>query len=235
MADRPKRPPTGSNDEPYRITRPRIAPPPPLPPRPAYHSKTEPLDEKRAELVRRYVKGEEIPASDEPPAIEEPSFESSARDFEAPDGARIVALSPDMTIRPRRSLHQKIKEWSETASHAQKIIVATFAIGTTVGPFLPIVYQWTLQPLVTWVRTRASVADIEAASKKACLDQLADAGKADESALSALRTEVADAGALQGSNWDKQDEINAHVYKELNRLRLQTPPKPIGPKATGKR
>jgi hypothetical protein len=233
MADRPKRPPTGNN-EPYRVTRPRIAPPPPLPPRPAYRSQAD-LDEKRAELVRAYVHGEEIPASD-PPSDPEPSFQSSARDVSseppAVPRARMVELPPDMTIRPRRSLHQKIKDWSETASHAQKIVVAVFAIGTTAGP---LIYQWAIHPVITWVRTRPSLEEAEAAGKKACFDLLADAGKADELALGTLRAELGDAGALQGSNWDKQDEINAHVHKELSRLRLQTPPKPIGPKATGHR
>lgn len=238
MADRPKRPPTGSN-EPYRVTRPRIAPPPPLPPRPAHRSKTD-LDEKRAELVRAYVHGEEIPASEPPPPSDpEPSFQSSARDFDPsapppgpPPPVRIVKLGPDMTVRPRRSLHQKIKDWAETASHAQKIFVAVVAIGTPVGTLL---YQWAIQPVVTWVRTRASVEYVETAGRKACIEALADAGKADESALGALRAEVADAGLLQGSNWDKQDEINAHVSRELSRHRLQTAPAPIGPKAKGRR
>lgn len=227
MADRPKRPPpTERNETPFRVTRPRIAPPPPLPPRPAHRSQTE-LDDK----LLAYVNDEE------PPSDPEPSFQSSARDVDAsappaPPPVRIVKLGPDMTVRPRRSLHQKIKDWAETASHAQKIFVAVVAIGTPVGTLL---YQWAIHPVVTWVRTRASVEYVETASKKACIEALADAGKADESALSALRTEVADAGLLQGSNWDKQDEINAHVSRELSRHRLQTPPKPIGPKATGKR
>jgi hypothetical protein len=231
MADRPKRPPTGSNDEPFRVTRPRIAPPPPLPPRPHRGG----LDEKKAEMLRAYVNGEEIPASDVPPSSDpEPSFQSSARDdvdASVPprrSPRRMVHLPDDMTIRPRRSLHQKIKDWSETFSHAQKIVVAVFTIGTAAGPLL---YQWTIKPVVTWVRTRASIEE----SKKACFDLLADAGKADEIAVGALRAEVGDAGVLQGANWDKQDEINAYVSKELSRLRLQTPPKPIGPKATGKR
>jgi hypothetical protein len=231
--DGPKRTPTGRN-EPFRVTRPRIAPPPPLPPRP-----TRALDEKQAELVRAYVQGEEVPVSDPPPPSDpEPSFQSSARDFGSsepppprPPRARMVELSADMTIRPRRSLHQKLKEWGETISHAQKILVAVSVIGATVGPF---VYRWTVEPVVIWVRTRASVADIEAAGKKACLASLE--AKADVAALDILREEVADAGAQQGGTWDKQDEINAHVHKELSRMRPQTPPPALGPKgkATGK-
>jgi hypothetical protein len=203
----PKRPPTGSN-EPFRVTRPRIAPPPPLPPRPSVRS--EP-----------------------PPSDPEPSFESSARDFGSseppppPPRTRMVELSADMTIRPRRSLHQKLKEWGETISHAQKIIVAISVIGATVGPF---VYRWTVEPVVVWVRTRASVADA-----KACLALLET--KADVAVVDVLRGEVADAGMQQGGNWDKQDEINANVHKELTRLRPQTPPASLGPKAkaSGKR
>jgi hypothetical protein len=207
--DGPKRPPTGS-DEPFRVTRPRIAPPPPLPPRP----RRAPLDEKQAELVRAYVQGEEIPVSEPPPPR-----------------ARMVELAADMTIRPRRSLHQKLKEWAETISHAQKIIVAVSVIGATVGPF---VYRWTVEPVVVWVRTRASVADAEAAGKKACLALLET--KADIAAVDVLREEVGDAGAQLGGTLDKQDEINAHVHKELSRLRPQTPPPSLGPKgkAAGK-
>src|ERR1044071_1615112 len=99
MADRPKRPPGGN--EPFRVTRPRIAPPPPCPPRPAYRSKTE-LDEK----LRAYVKDEELASEPPPPSDPEPSFQSSARDFDAsappaPPTTRMVELTPDMTIRPR--------------------------------------------------------------------------------------------------------------------------------------
>jgi hypothetical protein len=224
MADRPKRPPTGSN-EPFRVTRPRIAPPPPLPPRPA-RSKAG-LDDKQAELVRAYVKGEEIPEESDPPS--DPDFDSSARDFDSSEPprprARMVELQPDMTIRPRRSLHEKIKDWSDTLSHAQKIIVAIFTIGTAAGPSI---YSWVIKPVVEWVRTRSSVAEAEAAGKEACTALLAT--KANEAAVTVLRAEVADAGVLQGSNWDKQDDINAHVHKELSRIRPQTPPAAIGPK-----
>jgi hypothetical protein len=215
--DGPKRPPTGN--EPFRVTRPRIAPPPPLPPRP----------------TRAHVQGDEIQVSEPPPPSDpEPSFQSSARDFgssEPPPRTRMVELAADMTIRPRRSLHQKVKEWAETISHAQKILVAVSVIGATVGPF---VYRWTVEPVVIWVRTRASVADAEAAGKKSCLELLG--AKADVAAVDILRGEVADAGAQQGGIWDKQDEINAHVHKELSRIRPQTPPSALGPKgkATGK-
>ncbi|HMI84881.1 MAG TPA: hypothetical protein VK550_12360 [Polyangiaceae bacterium] len=229
--DGPKRPPTGSN-EPFRVTRPRIAPPPPLPPRPPRGKPT--LDDKQAELVRAYVEDESEPP---PPSDPEPSFQSSARDFGSsestppPPRGRMVELAADMTIRPRRSLHQKFKEWGETISHAQKIIVAVSVIGATVGPF---VYRSMVEPGVVWVRTRASVADAEAAGKKACLALLE--AKVDVAAVDVLRAEVADAGAQQGGTWDKQDEINAHVHKELSRLRLQTPPPALGPKgkAAGK-
>jgi hypothetical protein len=230
MADRPKRPPTGSND-PFRNTRPRIAPPPPLPPRPAYRTKPG-LDDKQAEMVRAYVKGEELPDSEPPPSDPEPSFATSTReDFDSSEppapSRRMVELTPDMTIRPRRSWPRAVKDWAETLSHAQKIIIGIGAIGSAAWATGTALYK-AADATYDWVQTRASSADV-AVAVETCVN--INKKKADQIALEDLRAEIGDAGARLGETWDKQDEINAHVHKELTRIRPQTPPASLGPKA----
>lgn len=224
MADRPKRPPTGSTDkELFRVTRPRIAPPPPLPPRPAHRSKPG-LDEKQAEMLRAYVNGDEIPASEPPPPPSDPDFESSLDSNEPPPREPrrriMVELPPDMTIRPRQS-------WTQKLGHAQKIIIGVVGIGGALTGTSTAVYRGGAAAF-RWYASRTSTEDLEA-KFSACSELVKS--KTDRADLDALRAVVGDAGASNGDNWDKQDAINQHVYKELNRLRLQTPPPPLGPKA----
>lgn len=169
------------------------------------------LDERQEELVRAYVKDEPLPASEPPDDSHPPTSEVVTS---AP-GARIVEVPPDYTVRPRRTLHQRIKDM-------HKAWLALVPLGAAVyGACRPIwnrgweVYQW------------VESVNIAMSASSAC----AMAQKVNADAVERLRQEVADAGAMQGHNWDQQDEINVSVHRQMTRVRAQTPPPALGPKA----
>lgn len=229
MAERPKLPPTSGQD-PYRNTRPRKAPPPPS----ASRTRAAPLDDKRAELVRAYVAGEAIPS--ESPESAPPEGESEPPYMGVPivpadvaRASRTVEIGPDQTIRPRRSWPRAVKDWAETLGHAQKIVLAVIALGGALTAAVTAVYHGG-HAVYTWYATRPSAQDLDD-KFKACADLVKS--KAEKADLATLQAEVADAGTLAGDNWDKQDEINRTVHKDLNRLRPRVPPASMGPKAKG--
>lgn len=174
-----------------------------------------PLDERKEELVRAYVKGEPLPT--DPPASSDPPPEDDVA-TSAPR-VRIVEVPPDYTVRPRRTLHQRIKDL-----HKVWLALVPLAVAI-VGALRPIVsggtaaYQW-----VHDVNTAMSAATACASAQKATTEAV-------ERLRGELRAEVADAGAAQGRNWDDQDQINQNVHKQLTRTRAQTPPPALGPKA----
>ena len=171
------------------------------------------LDARKEDLVRAYVKDEPLPRSDPPDDSQPPTSEDDV-DTSVPR-ARIVEVPPDYTVRPRRTLHQRIKDM-------HKAWLALVPLGAAIyGAIRPIwnrgweVYQW-----VENVNSAMS-------ASSAC----ALAPKVNAEAIERLRAEVADGGTGQGHNWDLQDEINLNVHRQLNRVRGQTPPPALGPKA----
>jgi hypothetical protein len=186
-------------------------------------------------MVRAYVAGEAMPLSDPPseppPESEPPESESDPPEVETSvprfARARMVELGPDMTIRPRRTWTQQVKDWAETLGHAQKIVIAVVGIGGALTGVATALYKGG-EAAYRWYATRPSAEELDA-KFKACGELVKS--KADQADVGALRAEVADAGAQAGDNWDKQDEINRHVHGELTRFRKQTPPASLGPKA----
>lgn len=211
MPPKPPRPPP--RPEPYRATRPKAD---------AERERRQsrplgdmPLDERRAELVRAYVAGEALPS--DPPSDPPPS-ESDPPDVDT-SAPRLVQVPPDMTLRPRRTIHQKIKD-------AHKAWIGIAALGAAiVGGIKPVfeqaasAYRWV--DGVNQAMTSASACASAQKANAAALEQL----------RGELRGEWADAGVAQGKNWDQQDEINLNVHRQLTRLRPQTPPPALGPKA----
>lgn len=170
------------------------------------------LDERKEELVRAYVKDEPLPGSEPPDGSQPPPSEDEATSAPRP---RIVEVPPDYTVRPRRTLHQRIKD-------VHKAWLALVPLGAAVyGAFRPIwnrgweIYQW------------VESVNIAMSASSAC----GAAQKVNAEAIEHLRAEVADGGSAQGHNWDLQDEINLNVHRQLNRVRGQTPPPALGPKA----
>jgi hypothetical protein len=172
-------------------------------------------------MVRAYVEGKEVPVTEPPsdppsdPPEESEGVVTSAR-------GRIVEVPPDYTIRPRRTLHQKIKEL-----HKVWLALVPLTAGV-IGAVRPLwnagsaMYQW-----VQGVNAAMSVASAAASAEKRH-------GDAIEELRAELRADIADAGAAQGRIWDQQDEINLNVHKQLNHGRPQTPPPALGPKAKGR-
>jgi hypothetical protein len=168
-------------------------------------------------MVRAYVEGKEVPATD-PPSTPPPDPPEEEVVTSATRG-RMVEVPPDYTIRPRRTLHQKIKE-----VHKIWLALVPLAAGV-IGAVRPLwnvgsaMYQW-----VQGVNAAMSVASATASAEKRHAE-----------AIEELRADIADAGAAQGRTWDQQDEINLNVHKQLNRWRPQTPPPALGPKGQGRR
>jgi len=168
-------------------------------------------------MVRAYVEGKEVPSTDPPssPPPDPPEEEESEEVVTSAPRGRIVEVPPDYTIRPRRTLHQKIKE-----IHKVWLALVPLAAGV-IGAVRPLwnvgsaMYQW-----VQGVNAAMSAASATASAEKRHGE-----------AIEELRADIADAGAAQGRTWDQQDEINLNVHKQIVRWRPQTPPPALGPKA----
>lgn len=179
-----------------------------------------PLDERRAEFVRAYVKGEPLPSeppSDPPPASDPPD----EVDTSAPParGRRMVEVPPDMTLRPRRTVYQKVKDANKTVVAIGAVIAAAIAAMRPLYGLGEGAYKW------------MDSVNQSVAAAKACDSAMKESAKMDREAIERLRAEVADAGAAFGKTWDQQDEINLNVYRQLTRMHPQTPPPGLGPKA----
>jgi len=180
-----------------------------------------PLDERRAAFVRAYVKGEPLPseAPSDPPAESDPPDDDDDVETSAPPRGRIVEVPPDMTIRPRRTVYQKVKDANKTVVAMGAVIAATIAAMRPLYSLGEGAFKW-------FDGVNQSVA-----AAKACDSAMKESAKVEREAIERLRADVADAGAAFGKTWDQQDEINLSVYRQLNRMRPQTPPPGLGPKA----